>query len=72
MRFLIVIPNPSLQPKAGNHQELFSNIPKIEYIKTLRLTEVAGEGGLNHDILSVRRRVSSTSSSNAAASAILP
>jgi hypothetical protein len=49
MRFLIIIPNPLVKPKAGNHLDSFSNIPKIEYIKTSRLTEVGGEGGLNHE-----------------------
>ena|SRR5277367_2754351 len=44
IRFLIIIPNPSVQPKSENNGDLFSNIPKIEYIKTSKSTEVGGGG----------------------------
>ena len=43
IQIVIIIPNPSRQPKGKNNQD-FSNIPKIVYIETSKSTEVGAEG----------------------------
>src|SRR5579859_5376212 len=58
MRFVIIIPNPSVQPKVKNNQD-FSNIPKIEYIETSKSTEVGGEGGSKYKLNTHRHTPSS-------------